>query len=159
MNQTFQNSAQVVSIGVFFTLMIIGLSSSLTHTLSSGLQAHGVSRTLAAHVAHLPPISILFAAFLGYNPVQQLLGAHLAHLSVSAQAVLTGRSFFPKLISAPFSSGLHETFAFAIAACLLAALASLARGGVYHHEERRPHEKEPAREGIPAPVRSTAGVQ
>ncbi|MCL2770219.1 MAG: MFS transporter, partial [Solirubrobacterales bacterium] len=161
MNQTFQNSAQVVSIGVFFTLMIIGLSGTLSHTLLSGLQSHGVPPALASHVAHLPPISILFAAFLGYNPIQHLLGAHaLAHLSAHAQAALTGRSFFPQLISTPFSHGLQEAFAFAIVACVLGALASLARGGVYHHEEpARDREEERAREAPPVPARPTVGAR
>ncbi len=72
MNQTFQNSAQVLSIGIFFTLMIIGLSATLPHTMSAGLQAHGVPAATAHHVAQLPPVSILFAAFLGYNPIQHL---------------------------------------------------------------------------------------
>ena len=130
MNQTFQNSAQVISVGIFFTLMVIGLSSSLPHTLSTGLEAHGVSAAAANHAAHLPPISVLFAAFLGYNPVQHLVGAPaLAGLSAHSHALLTGRSFFPHLISAPFRTGLHEAFIFAIAACLVAAAASLLRGG------------------------------
>ncbi|MEA2147907.1 MAG: hypothetical protein QOG59_3494, partial [Solirubrobacteraceae bacterium] len=130
MNQTFQNSAQVISIGVFFTLMIAGLSSTLPDTLSAGLRAHGVSNAVAAHAATLPPISVLFAAFLGYNPIQHLLGSHvLASLSASSQATLTGRAFFPHLISAPFRNGLREAFIFAIAACLVAAAASLMRGG------------------------------
>jgi len=134
MNQTFQNSAQVISIGVFFTLMIAGLASTLPATLSSGLVAHGVSSAAAHRAAQLPPVSILFAAFLGYNPIQHLLGPHvLASLSASQQAVLTGRSFFPHLISAPFRSGLHEAFLFAIVACLVAAAASALRGGRYHH--------------------------
>src|SRR5208283_2984678 len=67
MNQTFQNSAQVLSIGIFFTLMIVGLASMLPASLSTGLRAHGVSAKLARHVGHQPPVSILFAAFLGYN--------------------------------------------------------------------------------------------
>jgi MFS family permease len=134
MNQTFQNSAQVMSIGIFFTLMIAGLASSLPQTMSSGLEAHGVAPAVANHVAHLPPISILFAAFLGYNPIQHLLGPHaLALLAPHDRALLTGRSFFPHLISGPFRSGLHETFTFAIAACLIAAGASLLRGGRYEH--------------------------
>jgi MFS family permease len=129
MNQTFQNSAQVISIGVFFTLMIAGLSSTLPHALSSGLQAHGVSAPVAAQAAALPPISVLFAAFLGYNPIQHLLGSHtLASLSASSQSALTGRAFFPHLISAPFRNGLREAFIFAIAACLVAGAASLMRG-------------------------------
>jgi MFS family permease len=130
MNQTFQNSAQVLSIGIFFTLMIIGLSATLPHTMSAGLQAHGVPAATARHVAQLPPVSILFAAFLGYNPIQHLVGAHaLAHLSAHQHALVVGRSFFPQLISAPFRSGLHEAFAFAIVACLVAAAASWFRGG------------------------------
>jgi MFS family permease len=133
MNQTFQNSAQVISIGIFFSLMIAGLASTLPHTLSSGLQAHGVAVASAQSVAHLPPVSILFAAFLGYNPIQHLLGAHaLSALSAPNQALLTGHSFFPRLISQPFHQGLHAAFVFAIAACLIAAVASLARGGRYH---------------------------
>jgi MFS family permease len=144
MNQTFQNSAQVLSIGIFFTLLIIGLADTLPETLSSGLQAHGVSAAVAHHAGQTPPISVLFAAFLGYNPVQHLVGASaLAGLPAHAQAVLTGHSFFPHLISAPFKDGLHTAFTFAIIACLIAAAASLLRGGQYHHAD------EPA----PAPAR------
>jgi MFS family permease len=136
MNQTFQNSAQVLSIGVFFTLMIVGLSSSLPAAMSTGLQAHGVSAAVAQNAAHLPPVSILFAAFLGYNPIQHLLGSTaLAHLSVHSQSILTGRAFFPQLISAPFRDGLHAALAFAIVACLVAAGASLMRGGRYYSAE------------------------
>jgi MFS family permease len=130
MNQTFQNSAQVLSIGIFFTLMIIGLASTLPQTMTAGLEAHGVSAQAAHHAATLPPVSILFAAFLGYNPIQHLLGAHtLSTLSAHSRAVLTGHSFFPTLISGPFRDGLHTAFAFAIIACLIAAGASLMRGG------------------------------
>ncbi len=137
MNQTFQNSAQVLSIGVFFTLMILGLASNLPHTLASGLEAHGVSAATAASAAHTPPVSVLFAAFLGYNPVEHLLGPHvLASVSATNHAALTGRSFFPHLISGPFSNGLHEAFLFAIIACLIAAAASLMRGGKYHYVEQ-----------------------
>jgi hypothetical protein len=114
--------------------MIAGLASTLPTALSSGLQAHGVSAAVAHRAAQLPPVSILFAAFLGYNPIQHLLGPHvLGALSPHAQAALTGRSFFPHLISAPFRSGLHATFVFAILACLVAAAASGLRGGRYHH--------------------------
>jgi MFS family permease len=130
MNQTFQNSAQVLSIGIFFTLMIIGLASTLPQTMTAGLQAHGVPPATAHDIAMLPPVSILFAAFLGYNPIQHLLGSHLlAGLPAHDQSVLTGNSFFPTLISAPFRDGLHAAFLFAIVACLIAAAASLMRGG------------------------------
>ena len=136
MNQTFQNSAQVLSVGVFFTLMVLGLASSLPRTLTAGLQAHGISAATASGAAHIPPVSVLFAAFLGYNPVEHLVGAHaLASVSAANHATLTGRSFFPQLISGPFRTGLHEAFLFAILACLIAAAASLMRGGRYEHGE------------------------
>ncbi len=136
MNQTFQNSAQVLSVGIFFTLLIAGLSASLPHALSSGLEAHGVSHAAAHHAAGTPPISVLFAAFLGYNPVQHLIGPEvLAALPPHAHAALTGQAFFPHLISQPFSEGLDTAFTFAIVACLVAAAASLLRGGQYHHVE------------------------
>jgi hypothetical protein len=130
MNQTFQNSAQVLSIGIFFTLMIIGLSATLPHTLTHGLEAHGVPAATATQIGHLPPISVLFAAFLGYNPVKELIPPHVfAHLTPQQTTALDGRSFFPHLISSPFHNGLHEAFAFAIIACLVAAAASWSRGG------------------------------
>jgi len=144
MNQTFQTSAQVLSIGIFFTLMIVGLASSLPHTMAAGLEAHGVSAKQAAHAAGLPPVSILFAAFLGYNPIQHLVGPHvLGALNPANHALLVGRSFFPRLISAPFRTGLHEAFAFAIVACLVAALASYFRGGLSRDELPPPASADP----------------
>jgi MFS family permease len=142
MNQTFQNSAQVISVGIFFTLMVIGLAASLPSTLSGGLEAHGVAPAIAQKAGETPPISVLFAAFLGYNPIQHLIGAEaLAGLTPHAHAVLAGRSFFPELISKPFADGLDTAFSFAIVACLIAAGASLMRGGRYHHDESKAEEK------------------
>jgi MFS family permease len=146
MNQTFQNSAQVISVGIFFTLLVIGLASSLPLTLAHGLEAHGVNHAAAHRAGETPPISVLFAAFLGYNPVQHLVGAEVLHaLPAHAQAALTGREFFPQLISRPFSDGLDTAFAFAIVACLVAAGASLLRGGRYHAEdaEAQPERADP----------------
>ncbi len=144
MNQTFQNSAQVLSIGIFFTLLIVGLASSLPAAMSSGLHAHGISADVAHRVGQTPPISILFAAFLGYNPIQHLVGAHaLQALPAHAHALLTGPGFFPHLISVPFRDGLHTAFAFAIVACLVAAAASFLRGGQYHHADQPAQEAEP----------------
>jgi MFS family permease len=146
MNTTFQNSAQVLSIGIFFTLMIIGLMSSLPQNLLHGLTAHGVPPAVASRAAHLSPVSTLFAAFLGYDPVQHLIGPHaLSQLPLAQQNVLTGRRFFPGLISAPFQAGLHAAFDFAIVASLLAAGASWLRGGRYVYSEPE-SESEPAGE-------------
>jgi MFS family permease len=136
MTATFQNAAMVLSIGIFFSLMITGLSSSLPHTMEAGLAAQGVPAGQAHEIAGLPAVSVLFASLLGYNPVQTLLGTStLSHLSAAHQQYLTGRSFFPQLISGPFSDGLGVAFGFAIAACLVAALASALRGGKYVHVE------------------------
>ncbi|MEJ1229755.1 MAG: hypothetical protein WDM88_02555 [Galbitalea sp.] len=138
MNSTLQNSAQVLSIGIFFSLMIVGLSATLSTTLVQGLTAHGISQAVAARVGGLPPVSILFAAFLGYNPIQSLVGSStLAHLSAANRDALTGHSFFSNLISAPFHAGLTEAFIFAAIICLIAAAASWSRGGRYVYSEQR----------------------
>jgi MFS family permease len=125
---TFMNTSFVLSIGIFFSLMVAGLSSKLPGALSSGLTAQGVPTAAATQISHLPPIGVLFAAFLGYNPMQQLLGPLLGHLSSAHAAYVTGRQFFPHLITSPFHSGLGVAFAFAIAASLIAAVASLLTG-------------------------------
>jgi MFS family permease len=136
MTNTFTNSAQVLSIGIFFSLMIVGLSAALPTSLYHGLVQQGVSSSAAHGVADLPPVSTLFAAFLGYNPMQHLLRPSvLAQLPASHAAALQGRSFFPNLISGPFRHGLHTAFAFAIGACLVAAAASWFRGRRYVHTE------------------------
>jgi MFS family permease len=136
MGNTFQNSAMVLSIGIFFSLMILGLAHTLPQALTSGLVAHGVPAADASRVAALPPVTVLFASLLGYNPVQSLLGPTvLAQLSPGDVAYLTGRSFFPELISGPFAGGLAVAFGFAIAACLIAGIASALRGGTYVHRE------------------------
>ncbi len=133
---TFNASAQVLSIGIFFTLMILGLAATLPSALFHGLTAQGVSPAVATRVSHLPPVGSLFAAFLGYNPIQTLLGpAQLSHLPPATAHYLTSREFFPHLIAPAFSQGLTEAFSFAAAVCLLGAVASLLRGGKYHYEE------------------------
>ena len=128
MRATFQNSGMTLSIGLFFSIMVAGLSASLPTSLSHGLIAAGLSPAAAARVAGLPPVSVLFAAFLGYNPMRSLLGPALTALSPARQAVITGHSFFPGLISAPFHHGLSIVFTFALIMCLIAAWASWLRG-------------------------------
>src|SRR6202008_1275389 len=124
------SSSSVLSIGVFFTLMIVGLAAVLPHTMATGLAPNGVPAAGAPPVAHLPPVSTLFASFLGYNPMATLLGPHVLHsLPPGQSSVLTGRQFFPHLIASPFHTALIYAFVFAIASCLVAAVASLLRGG------------------------------
>ena len=136
MNATFQSSAQVLSIGIFFTLMIIGLSSTLSTTLTHGLIANGVPAAVAHRIGALPPVSVLFAAFLGYNPIKSLVGAKvLGKLSPANQATLTGHGFFPHLISAPFHAGIKTAFIFSAVVSLIAAVASWSRGSRFVNNE------------------------
>jgi MFS family permease len=131
MRATFQNSGTSLSIGVFFSLMIAGLASTLPHTLTGGLAAHGVSHQVAAQIGSLPPVSSLFAAMLGVNPVHYLLSQHgaLSSLTPASRNLLTGREFFPNLISGPFHDGLVLVFAVSAALGVVAAIVSLMRGG------------------------------
>ena len=131
MRATFQNSGTALSIGVFFSLMIAGLAASLPGTLTGGLEKHGVSPAVAHQIGSLPPVSSLFATVLGVNPIQHLLAsAHaLAKLPAASQRILTGREYFPQLISAPFHHGLAVVFVAAAALSAVAAFASLLRGG------------------------------
>jgi MFS family permease len=129
MSATFRNAGMTLSIGLFFSIMVVGLSASLPASLSHGLTAAGLPPAAAARVAGLPPVSVLFAAFLGYNPMRSLLGPALNALSPARQAAITGHAFFPGLISGPFHHGLSIVFTFALVMCLVAAAASWLRGG------------------------------
>ncbi|GAA1863333.1 MFS transporter [Pseudonocardia ailaonensis] len=142
MMTTFQNAATVLSIGLFFSMLILGLSATLPQSLFTGLTEQGVPAAVAQQVSGLPPVATLFAALLGYNPIQTLLGPQvLDALTPARSGYLAGRAFFPDLISGPFASGLNYALAFAAGACLVAAVASLLRGGKYVHVEpaREPH--------------------
>jgi len=126
MRATFQNAGQVLSIGVFFSLMVAGLASSMPQALTSGLTAQGVPVDTASRVADLPPVGTLFAAFLGYNPIRELLGDDvLSKLPAANEQALTGQQFFPNLISGPFHDGLVIVFWMAIALSVVGAVASL----------------------------------
>jgi EmrB/QacA subfamily drug resistance transporter len=141
MRATFQNAGSLASIGIFFSIVIAGLAASLPGTLSSGLAAAGVPAAVANQIAQLPPTAALFAAFLGYNPMGQLLSPQVLHtLPLANQANLLGHSFFPNLISPPFLMGLHGAFYLSAALCLVAACASVLRGKRYIHDQNRPLE-------------------
>jgi MFS family permease len=136
MRSTFQNSGMSLSIGIFFSLMIAGLAATLPKTLTAGLRSHGVPAAVAHHLATLPPVSTLFASFLGYNPIGSLLrpSGVLARLPKSQAAQLTSKEYFPHLISGPFHHGLVIVFTVAIAMSVLGAFASLLRGGQFYYD-------------------------
>ena len=136
MRATFQNSGMALSIGIFFSLLIVGLAATLPRTLSAGLHAQGVPLATANQVSHLPPVATVFAALLGYNPVQHLLAPSgvLATLPAHNVAVLTGNQFFPHLIAGPFHHGLIIVFSAAAAMSLVGATVSLLRGGQFYYD-------------------------
>jgi MFS family permease len=137
MRSTFQNSGMSLSIGIFFTLMITRLATALPGSMMAGLRSHGVPAAAAAQVAHLPPVSMLFAALLGYNPVRTLLvpTGLLNSLPGRDVAALTSRTFFPALIAGPFHQGLITVFTAAAAMALAGALISSLRGSQFYYGE------------------------
>ena len=137
MLSTFQNSGMVLSIGVFFSLMIAGLASALPTTMTRGLASQGVPLAVAHKIAELPPVGSLFAAFLGYNPVGQLLAPTgvLGRLPPGHAAALTGKTFFPQLISGPFHHGLVIVFTAAAVMSVTGALVSLLRGKQFYYDD------------------------
>ena len=161
MRATFQNSGMSLSIGIFFSLLIIGLASSLPRTLARGLHAQGVPLAAATQISHLPPVSTVFAALLGYNPVQHLLGPSgvLASLPAGRAAVLTGHEFFPLLIAGPFHHGLIIVFTAAAAMSLVGAAVSLLRGGQFYYDApdgATPGTAAPAAAPAPEPAAAPA---
>jgi MFS family permease len=157
---TFQNSGFVLSIGIFFSLMIAGLAATLPTTLTSGLTSQGVPHAIALKIGQLPPVGSLFSAFLGYNPVHELLAPTgvLKHLPASKVAVLTGHKFFPELIAGPFHHGLVIVFSVAMGILVIAAVASAMRGGRYVHGEQAAVPAE-VQAGASAEVQSAASAE
>ena len=163
MRSTFQNSGMSLSIGLFFSLMIAGLAAALPSTLSRGLRAQGVSPAVASHIAHLPPVSTLFSALLGYNPIRNLLqnSGEIAKLPAKNLAALTNRQYFPHLISGPFHHGLVIVFSAAIAMSVIGALISLLRGRQFYYDDSPASPdvaKSAAQETIPAAPATAAAT-
>ena len=135
MRGTFMNSGMALSIGIFFSLMVAGLAANLPHSLRTGLTGQGVPSQVAGQVADLPPVGSLFASFLGFNPIESLLkpSGVLHHVSSGQASTLTGKTFFPQLISGPFHDGLVVVFLAAALMSMVAAVASWFAGGAYVH--------------------------
>jgi MFS family permease len=135
----FMNSGMVLSMGIFFSLMVVGLANSLPASMLRGLLANGIGTTKAHEVASLPPVGSLFSSFLGYNPLESLLGSQSsAGVTATQWKTLTGKSFFPNLLAAPFHDGLVIVFSLAIAMSFIAAVFSALRGRRFVHEEDLP---------------------
>jgi len=161
MRATSFNSGSALSIGIFFTFMIVGLASTLPSALSSGLRGQGVPGAVADQVAGLPPVGSLFAAFLGFNPIQELLAPSgvLQHLPAANVATLTGTEFFPRLISGPFQHGLFAAFLAALVMTLVGVVASALQGREAKHELELPvAAAAPGPEAMPVPTPTGAGL-
>jgi hypothetical protein len=134
MRVTFAQSGMPLSMGLFFTLLVIGLNSKVPSAMYKGLLAHGVPAASAAQLSHVPPLGYIFAAFLGLNPLKSLLGpAVLSHLAPGQAAAITGRAFFPHLIGPPFKDALMLILGFAVVMSVIAAIASALRGEKFIH--------------------------
>ena len=119
--------------------------------MRADLVAHAVPDQIAGRVATLPPVGSLFAAFLGYNPMHTLLGDKvLAAMPPDKAAYVTGKTFFPQLISSPFKHGLAIAFTASLLMCLVAAAASWLRGSHYVHVEEDTVATADVEELIPA---------
>jgi MFS family permease len=133
---TTMNAGQVLSIGIFFTLMIVGLALTLPKSMESGLVAQGLPQAVANQVANLPPVASLFAAFLGYNPMGQLIPPAALHaLTAAQQATITGKEFFPSLLAGPFMVGIKIAFTISVVLYVLAAIASWLGGSTEREED------------------------
>ncbi len=158
MRATFQNSGVSLSIGVFFSLLIAGLAAAMPRALISGLRAQGVPAAVAQHVGHLPPVSTLFASFLGYNPIRNLLkpSGVLSRLPARNVANLTGKQYFPHLVAGPFHHGLIIVFSTAAAMSVAGALVSLLRGKQFYYDAPEgAGPPVPAARPVPAPATTT----
>ena len=151
MRVTFANAGMPLSMGLFFTILVFGLNSSVPHAMLAGLVAHGVPAHVAAGLAKAPPLGYLFAAFLGYNPLKSLLGpAVLSHLAAGQATLITGRSFFPTLIGPSFKHALTLILVFASVMSVIAAVASALRGQKYIHEDEESRAQKEVLDGLPA---------
>ncbi|GEE02901.1 MFS transporter [Gordonia spumicola] len=157
MMTTFQNAAMVLSIGVFFSLMIAGLSEHLPDAMYSGLTANGLPADQASHISNLPTVGVLFAAFLGYNPIKELLAGTGGGPGVDVNH-LTGLDFFPHLISDPFADGLSAAFTFALVCCVLGAVFSLFTDSKPAALTENAVDSEPHRESVGDELAATAAA-
>lgn len=129
MRATFQNTANTLSITVIFSLVTVGLARNLPESLTNGLTSAGIPADAAAKVAELPPTGALFAAFLGYNPLQTLIPPSVINaVSDVTRSTVLSTDFFPSLLSSPFKDGVTVAFLISAALSIVAAIASLAGG-------------------------------
>jgi MFS family permease len=157
MRVTFNSTGMPLSMGLFFTLLVVGLNAKVPTAMFRGLVAQGIPAAKAAALSHLPPLGYIFAAFLGDNPLKSLLGpAVLSHMPAAQAAKLTSRSFFPHLIGPSFVDGLSLILIVAIVMSVIAAVAQAFSGGKYVHEDAESRAQK-AQIGVPHVVSPVDG--
>ncbi len=136
MRSTFMNAGQMMSMGIFFSIVIAGLAQTLPGAVTKGLSGQGLPAQVVHAIASLPPTASLFAALLGYNPLKSMAPPQaLAALPASNQAHIIGKSFFPSLIGPPFMHGLAMAFWISAGLAVIAAIASALRGKHFVHDD------------------------
>ena len=134
MRSTVQNTGMALSMALYFSILIIGLSHTLPPALNNSLTDAGVPAPISEKISEMPPTAALFAAFLGYDPMQSLLGDKvMSSLPDVTQQTLSSNSFFPQTIAPAVMSSLHIAFYVSALLSVIAALASALRGKRYVH--------------------------
>jgi len=129
MRSTLQNAGQTMSIAIFFTIVIVSLTSSLPSALQNAFIQAGAPQ-LAPLAQHIPVTGALFAAFLGYDPVKTMLASLPPGVTVppSVVAVMEQRTWFPTAIAPAFMYALRNAFYISAVLVFIAAIASVLRG-------------------------------
>ena len=136
MRATLINVGSPLSMAIIFSLMIIGLNATMPAALYSGLLQNGIPVQIAQQIANAPSIGYLFAAFLGYNPLNTVIPPSvLQSIPAEQAATITSRAFFPQLIEPAFHNGLSQILVFSIIMCVIGAVASWVQGGKYVYRE------------------------
>jgi EmrB/QacA subfamily drug resistance transporter len=136
MRSTLQNTGMAMSMTLYFTILILGLVKNLPPILYGGLIQAGVPAAVAQKAAEMPPTTALFSAFLGYNPMNSILGNDaVSALPAAARSAILGNRFFPTTIAPAVMSSLRLAFYISAALSLIAAVASWMRGKRYVHGE------------------------
>ena len=136
MRATFMNAGTMLSMGIFFSMIIGSLAANLPFAMQHGLSQFALPHAMVVSLSHLPPMAVLFASLLGYNPLAHLIPtAVIAHLPAVQSRLMLSSRFFPTLIAHAFMKSLRVVFLFSAGLSLVAAVLSVFRGQRYIYDE------------------------
>lgn len=131
MQYTIMNTAFTISMGIFFTIVIVGISQRFPEEITSSFTSIGASQ-LAPLFNQIPPTGALFSAFLGYNPVgtmlQSLPQQTINMIPQQIITTITGTTWFPKTLANAFMPSLQMAFYIGAVMSAIAAIFSAFRG-------------------------------